>query len=301
MQSRVADLDGPVYYTDFGGDGPLLVLLHGLGSDHVAWTPAGLLLRERFRVVAVDLPGFGRSLRAGRSVHVASQAEIVSAFVAHVDDGPAILVGSSMGGLVALLTAVASPGRVAGVVGVSPVMPVGLAHTLTPQASTVFLVPSLPIVGTQAMRAGWRLGSPAGQLRRVLDAIAGEQHRISEPLRTAMTESFSEWAASDGAAAGYADAVRSQYRYLTRRRDFDRLSGEVVVPTLLLHGTDDPLIPPGAAERVAALRPEWSLEMIPGCGHLPHAEAPGRFAAAVAAWVERVDVRGRGGGTPRRG
>ena len=67
-RSATVDLGGPVHYVDFGGpaDGPVLVLVHGLGGSHLNWDLFAPLVREHARVLALDLPGFGRSEPAGR-------------------------------------------------------------------------------------------------------------------------------------------------------------------------------------------------------------------------------------------
>ena len=61
MEQRVIDLGGPVHYLDFGGAGSPMVLVHGLGGSAINWQSVGSLLAERHRVVALDLPGFGRT------------------------------------------------------------------------------------------------------------------------------------------------------------------------------------------------------------------------------------------------
>src|SRR5688500_14578566 len=55
---RTVDIGGPVTYADFGGEGPTLVLLHGLGGNHLNWLPAAPMLAKHARVLAVDLLGF---------------------------------------------------------------------------------------------------------------------------------------------------------------------------------------------------------------------------------------------------
>jgi pimeloyl-ACP methyl ester carboxylesterase len=64
MISRTLALPGQtLHYADFGGQGPTIVLVHGLGGAHTNWLAVGAELAERGHVVALDLPGFGRSPR----------------------------------------------------------------------------------------------------------------------------------------------------------------------------------------------------------------------------------------------
>ena len=61
MRSRTVDLGGPVHFADFGGSGPTMVLVHGLGGSHLNWLAVGPALAARARVLAPDLAGFGRT------------------------------------------------------------------------------------------------------------------------------------------------------------------------------------------------------------------------------------------------
>src|SRR5712692_7938224 len=98
MRSRTVDLDGPLHFADFGGSGPTMVLVHGLGGSHVNWMAVGPALAARARVLAPDLAGFGRTPLAGRSAHLRANQGLLDRFLDAVADGPAVLVGNSMGG-----------------------------------------------------------------------------------------------------------------------------------------------------------------------------------------------------------
>src|SRR5512133_1839036 len=109
--SRTADLGGPVHYVDFGGPAgaPRLVLVHGLGGSHLNWCLLAPRLARPARVLAVDLVGFGLTYPAGRPATVQANAALLDRFVREVAGAPAVLVGNSMGGMVAILTALARP------------------------------------------------------------------------------------------------------------------------------------------------------------------------------------------------
>src|SRR5260370_3712019 len=109
MESRFADIDGPVHYADWGGDGPPMVLVHGLGGSHLNWMALAPLLRDRHRVLAPDLPGFGLSPPQGRSVTVEANARVLDRFIAEVAGRPAVVSGNSMSGLTALPQATDHP------------------------------------------------------------------------------------------------------------------------------------------------------------------------------------------------
>ena len=99
-ESRFADLDGPVHFVEWDGPpGRTIVLVHGLGGSLLSWLAVAPGLAKHGRVLALDLPGFGRSDRGGRRSRVSDLRTTVSRFIDEVaDGGPVVLVGNSMGG-----------------------------------------------------------------------------------------------------------------------------------------------------------------------------------------------------------
>src|SRR3712207_9481894 len=104
-QSRTVDLGGPVHYVDFGGpaDRPVMVLVHGLGGSHLNRDLFAPLVRAHVRLLAIDLPGFGRSEPEGRTAGVAANVAVLHRFLTEVWGDPALLVGNSMGGMISIL------------------------------------------------------------------------------------------------------------------------------------------------------------------------------------------------------
>ena len=130
LDLRTVDLGGPVTYAELGGSGRPIVCVHGLGGNILNWVVLAPLLGRLGRVVALDLPGFGRSPLAGRSTRIGDQARVLARFLGHIGQ-PAMLLGSSMGGLIALQVAWETapeglPGRISwaldsfGVRGIQP-------------------------------------------------------------------------------------------------------------------------------------------------------------------------------------
>src|SRR3989442_6426883 len=121
--SRVVELGVPLHFVDYGGTGPGIVLVHGLGGAHVNWMAVGPALARRARVVAIDLPGFGRTPTEGGSASIHASRALLDRFIRKVVGGPAIVVGNSMGGLIGMLEAAEKPENVAGLVLVGAAMP----------------------------------------------------------------------------------------------------------------------------------------------------------------------------------
>ena len=103
MRHRIADLDGPVHYIDFGGAGPAMLMVHGLGGNALNWMAVGPELAQRYHAIAIDLAGFGQTPLYDRSATVGANADLVQRFIAKVIGEPVVLMGNSMGGHIAIL------------------------------------------------------------------------------------------------------------------------------------------------------------------------------------------------------
>ena len=178
MRSRTIELDGPLHFADFGGSGRTMVLVHGLGGSHANWMAVGAALAGHARVVAPDLAGFGRTPLAGRSADVHANRRVLDRFLDTVADGPAILVGNSMGGLIAMMEAARRPAKVAGLVLVGPAQPRPPATLVDPMVALTFAAYALPGLGETFMR--WRAArlGPEGTVRQTLALCCTDPARL---------------------------------------------------------------------------------------------------------------------------
>src|SRR5437879_1514852 len=151
MQERMIDLSGPVHVVDNGGDGPAMVLVHGLGGASINWMAVGPALAERARVFAIDLIGCGRTPSAGRAATVENDVDLLDRFIGEVAGGPAIVVGNSRGGLVSMLEAASNRSSVAGLVLVDPAMP-QWPDVVDPMVGMLFATYAVPGAGEQFLR-----------------------------------------------------------------------------------------------------------------------------------------------------
>lgn len=134
MRSWLVDIDGPVHVADFGGTGPTVILLHGLGGSHANWLAVGARLTRLGRVLCPDLPGFGRTRLAGRTSSLESNERLVDRLLDLMGRPPAILVGNSMGATIALRLAAARPLRIAALALMAPWVPLPPLATETAAA-----------------------------------------------------------------------------------------------------------------------------------------------------------------------
>jgi pimeloyl-ACP methyl ester carboxylesterase len=294
--SRTVDLGGDVHYVDFGGpDGaPTVVLVHGLGGSHLNWDLFAPLLREHARVLALDLPGFGRSEPGDRRTTVHDNVEVLDRFLAEVVGTPAVLVGNSMGGMIAILQAAAAPASVDGLVLLDPAIP-GPRRALDPLVAVTFAVYATPLLGERFLALRRERSTPLHQVREMLQLCGVDPDAL--PAATidrsiALIEQRQDVPAMDKA---FLTAARSLLRLLVDPRGYRAAMESIRAPVLLVQGDADRLIPVAAARDIARRLPDWRYLELSGVGHLPQLQVPDRLAQAVLAWLEETSaVRGAG-------
>ncbi len=287
-QSRVVELGVPVHYVDYGGDGPAMVLVHGLGGAHVNWMSVGEGLARRSRVVAIDLPGFGRTPTEGDSASIHANRALLTRFVERVMGEPAILVGNSMGGLISLMTAAETPDAVSGLVLVNPALPAAPGGFFDLAVAAIFAGYCLPGIGELLMSGRKALLGSEGSVRQMLDFCCVDASRVHPEVVAATIALSQERTKTAGGNAAFLSAARSIVATVLRRGTFERMIDRIVAPALLVHGTHDRLVPLTAARALASRRSDWTLEIFENVGHVPQLEDPEGFVTVVERWLRRV-------------
>jgi pimeloyl-ACP methyl ester carboxylesterase len=282
---RTLDLDGAVAFREW--DGPAdttFVLLHGLGGSHLNWVQVAPGLAGLGRVVAPDLPGFGRSPLHGRSARLMDLRRTLARFVDETATGRTVLVGNSMGGAIALLHAAIDPEGVAGLVLTCSAYPWTRGAIPHPVVVGAFAVTDTPGLGDAFVAARLRALSPERIVRIGLMVTTADPRRIPEDVVRLHVDLVREQRGDPEAPTAFVQAARSLLR-LGRRPDVSvRAFDAVRAPVLVLHGRKDRLVPARAAEAVLARYPAWRGRIFPDLGHVPQMEDPGRWLAEVADW-----------------
>ena len=286
MDQRVIDLGVPVHYIDFGGSGAPMVLVHGLGGSAINWLGVGPSLARRYRVVALDLPGFGETPPLKGSTGLAAQRDLLDRFLASVTMGPAIVVGNSMGGLVALMEAAAEPGRVSHLILAAPAQPTPRRGRIDLEVLAAFATYSMPWLGAWYMRRrAVRLGAE-GLVREMLRICCVDPTRVAPDVRAAHVALTAErLARMPWATDAFLDATRSLLSALRRRRRFYSMVERITAPCLIIQGAGDRLVPIAASRELVRRRPDWRLEVFDAIGHVPQLEAPGHFVETAERWL----------------
>ena len=285
-RSATVDLDGPVHHVDYGGngDGPTVVLVHGLGGSHLNWDLLAPLLTPHARVHALDLPGFGRSEPGHRLATVRNNVAVLDRFVREVTGGPVVLVGNSMGGMISLLEAARAPARVSGLVLVDPAVP-GPRRRLDRQVVAEFVRYAVPGVGERYLAARHRRRGPRGTVLDMLDVCGVDPATVPPDLidrSAALIEQRQDVAAMDRA---FLTAARSLLVLLADPRLLRRAMAGITAPVLLVHGDLDRLVPVAAARDVARRYPHWEYVELGGVGHVPQLQCPRELAKRILDWL----------------
>ena len=252
------------------GKGRPMVLLHADGDNRLDWRWVLARLATHHRVYAPDLPGFG-----GTTVPPDCSPEFFEGFVHEFLDalnlGASILVGSSLGGLAALRLAMHAPDRVWALCLVS-------SAGLGSEVSVALRQMTVPGVGEAAIWWGQTgIGASQRLLLRLPLLFANPgcvpQPWLIEQYRLAQLSGF-----LDTTLAALRAQVEPKGQKQVLLNDLPRLS----VPTLVLWGDRDLVVPVSQARAAARLLPCGSLKVIANTGHLPHVERPEKFVAALS-------------------
>jgi pimeloyl-ACP methyl ester carboxylesterase len=274
LDERRLELEGVRLRYFVGGEGPPLVLVHGLGGAAANWTEVVRALGGRFRLLVPDLAGHGGSSPLTSATSLDPYADLLAGLAEHEGMERAPYVGHSLGALVALRLAVAQPDRVEalGLVGAAGI------RSATREAERWLNVIAFVRPGRIYTRQRSRIAR-----RRALRYVVFGYWGASDPL-----------ALSDDAVHGFlANLGRHEDTKTARRalvRDDPRLDLERVrCPTFVLWGARDHQVPIDDAFEYAR-RLGAPLRVIADCGHLLIGERPDACAAAICDFLAGVDI-----------
>jgi len=258
------------------GDGPVLLLVHGLTNSSTCWRPAMRLLADAgHTVLAPDLPGHGGSERHRGDHSLGAHASTLRDLLQVLDLPRVTVVGHSLGGGIAMVFTYQFPERVerlalidSGGLG-REVSGLIRAATLPGAEWVIRAATTPPILRTAGALGGAlaRVGiKPGGDLAAIAGGVAslGDGER-----RAAFVRSARSIASVNGQRVSASERL-----YLTEQ-----------VPVLLIWGDRDPVIPIAHGHAAHAALPASRLEIFPGAGHFPMLDDPERFAALVTDWV----------------
>ena len=267
--SHFAEIDGVRVHYQEKGTGTPLVLIHGFTSSVFSWKDVFEPLSKNFRVIAVDLKGFGFSGKPDGDYTRRAQAMLVAHLLDYLKIDKAWLCGNSMGGDVSLNFAVQNPQRVAGLILIdSGGVKVEGSGSLAPS----YLL--IPVVG------------------RVLTALALRSDKL---VREGLEKSFyDQTKITDERVASYYRPLQTrggQLAAVRARTQADQFPvepdlGKISARTLIIWGAEDALIPLAAGRKMNSLIKDSKLLVIEKCGHLPQEEMPERVVEEIGRFMK---------------
>jgi pimeloyl-ACP methyl ester carboxylesterase len=261
------------------GSGPAVLLVHGLAGCWQNWLENISSLARDYRVIAVDLPGFGESEMPARPISISGYARTLDALCDALGLDTVRVVGNSMGGFVAAEMAIRSPARVEALCLVAAAglsverarvdRSTGVRHRIENLLFfyIAWLATKFPALALRPRVRRWMLGLIVAHPEELPGPLIAEQVRgIAKP--------------------GFDAALEALTRYPIR----DRL-GEIACPTLIVWGDEDRLVPPSDAAEF-----EWLISgsrklTYEDTGHAPMLERPERFNADLRTFLEQARRR----------
>jgi pimeloyl-ACP methyl ester carboxylesterase len=267
---KTATIHGrPLTYRE-AGEGPVLLLIHGMAGTAENWSSVIEPLALHHTVIAPDFPGHGSSAPGGGDYSLGSLAAVLRDLLLTVGHERATLVGHSLGGGVAMQFSYQFPEMVERLVLVS-------SGGLGPDVSPILRAAALPgadlfISATASagrFAGGWvGRGMSAIGVRPTADVaeVARGYASLADPeRRKAFLATLRAVVGTDG----------------QRVAALDRLYLADALPVLIVWGDRDPIIPVAHGEEAHLALPHSQLEILAGVGHVPQLEEPGRFIAVL--------------------
>ncbi len=264
-------------YIDEGNSDQTIIFIHGLGSYLKAWYKNIYGLRDEYRCIAIDLPGYGKSSKKPHSGKMSFYADVVSQFIDYLNLKNVVLAGHSMGGQISMMAAIDYPEKIDKLILADP-------------------------AGFESFTEGQK------QWFRDVMTTDGVMKTTVEQIQTNLAYNFyyvpddAEFMITDRIAMRFADDFEN-YCYAVVQ-SVDGMVDEPVIdildqikqPTLIIFGENDNLIPnrflnPGRTIDIAKIGddkiPNSELVIIPKAGHFVQFEKPREFNSAVKSFLGR--------------
>ncbi len=254
-------ISGARIYFETAGAGSPIVLIHGAGQDTTSWRYNIPCFAGSNTVVALDLPGHGKSdVPLPPIDSTAEYARIVWDVIEELHLEKPVLMGHSMGSGICLSVALEHGSELGGVVGVDGADKV--VGVFGEEIHRAYRSASLELQLEMSMESFRSLCSKATPKERV-EEIAHDLLRIYPPVTAADTQAFNSF-------------------------DISERLGEIETPVLLISGSDDFLVTPEMVRETAERIEGSRVVVLEGVGHFPHTEAPDRFNREVGAFLDSL-------------
>ena len=269
--SQMVAVDGmTVHVRDEGprDDPQPIVLLHGTSASLHTWDGWTEALRDQRRVIRFDLPAFGLTGPSPDHRYTTERyVQFVKAMYDHFGLQHSVLAGNSLGGAIAWESALAMPGRVDKLILVD-----AAGYPMSPKSVPI----GFKIAQVQALAPLMRHLLPRGMVESSVRNVYGNPDKVTPEL----VDRYYDLSLREGNRA----ALGERFRQTVWGAHADQIK-QIRVPTLILWGDQDRLIPPDHAQQFQRDISGSQLVMFPGLGHVPHEEDAAQTVAAVKSFL----------------
>ena len=278
MGVEFVEVDGLQVRTLVRGSGePAMVLLHGFAASVFTWHKVIDELARHGTVIAFDRPAYGFTSRPTRQswterspYSLEANVDLTLGVLDHFSVDRAVIIGHSAGGTVATLTALEHPERVQSLILVAPAI-----YFDVPPPEWLNRV----IASSVMQRCGPHIARGVARFTSPIMRRAWHDPSLITP---ATVEGYVAPFRSAGWGAGMWEVVRAN-----QRTHLGSKVARLSVPTLMIAGDHDRIVPTKQSIRAAREIPGAELEIVPNCGHIPQEERPDEFLRAAIEFVER--------------
>lgn len=264
-------MDMPVHYRDEGdpSDSIPLILLHGTSSSLLTWDSCTQAWITEHRVVRMDLPGFGLTgPNPTKDYSIEMYVKFLDSFLQQQHIDQFYLAGNSLGGLIAVYYSVTYPDKVKKLILLDPAgYPVENA-----KGSLGFNLAKIPVLNKILT-----IATPKSIVRKSLEDVYGNKTLVSEEL----VKQYHEMTCREG------NRQALLVRLTMEQKADTTMVSKVSMPTLIMWGAEDQLIPVNNAYKFQRDLPLDTLVIFPGVGHVPMEESPELVIPLVGKFIHK--------------
>lgn len=271
-ESRYVSVTGIKTHYVAAGEGPPLLLFHGLGASVITWRDNFDALAERFKVYAIDLPGHGDTDKPDYSYDPYEMIDYIASLVKTLELERPAMIGNSIGGGVALMLALRQPDLVSSLVLVD-------SAALGREISVYIRLASLPLVGSILE------SSKVGGTKFMLHNVFHNQSFATQDLAQELYRSRQMPGAKEAVVRVLRQTVnlwgvRSRFVFVDELKNLK-------MPLMVVWGAQDQILPVSHAYRAVEVAPDTRLEVFDECGHWPHMEKSKDFNSLVLDFLSK--------------
>lgn len=268
-----------LFYFEGGVGNPNhILMIHGLGDEADTWRHVINPLAKEFHVLAIDLPGFGRSDKPDRDYSPQFFIDTLHEFLTILDIKKAFLMGSSLGGMLAQGYALEHPDKIAGIILVG-----GSLFQKDPEFDLSLRLMQIPLVGE------WLYTSLRKNPDRAYDSLRNVYHDLDampQGDKDFLYQRVNQRVWSDAQRYAYFSTLRKMAKWVKKSQEgLEEKLNVHKFPTLVIRGEFDSLFTENNADSLIHAQTNAANVTVHDSGHLPHQETPTAFLDAVSVWL----------------